>query len=166
MVFFCFFSFRLGIHKGLTGFAGIFLAALVAQSLSLISTGYTNFFTRVWDAWNMVSIWFSKTLISHGWFNSIVHFLTFYTILKYGSLNEKKNGEARLAVRRLRVESYWWFPDIQLRNFPNFLVENQRIFQMLWYIFEGPLTGHGHPSSFWKFAKMALINPCNVIQNL
>jgi len=43
----------LGIHKGLTGFAGIFLAALVAQSLSLISTGYTNFFTRVWNAWNM-----------------------------------------------------------------------------------------------------------------
>ena len=53
-IFFCTF-YRLGVHKGLTGFAGIFLAALVAQSLSLISTGYTNFFARVWNAWNMVS---------------------------------------------------------------------------------------------------------------
>ena len=45
----------MGIHQGLSGFAGIFLAALVAQSLSLISTGYTNFFSRVWSAWQMVS---------------------------------------------------------------------------------------------------------------
>ena len=57
----------MGIHQGLSGFAGIFLAALVAQSLSLISTGYTNFFSRVWSAWQMVSqllcIWTLSVII-------------------------------------------------------------------------------------------------------
>ena len=49
------FIFRIGLHQGLSGLSGIFLASLVAQSLSLISTGYTQFFTRIWTAWNMVS---------------------------------------------------------------------------------------------------------------
>ena len=38
--------------------------------------------------------------------------------------------------------------------------KTKRIFQMLWCIFEGCTTGHGHPSSFWKIAKLALFDPC------
>lgn len=46
--------FRLGLHHGLTGFPGLFLAAVAAQSFSLISTGYAEFFNTVWQALEMV----------------------------------------------------------------------------------------------------------------
>ena len=46
---------RLGIQHGLSGFAGLFLAGLTAQSLSLVSTGYNCLFSWAWNASKMVN---------------------------------------------------------------------------------------------------------------
>ena len=53
--FFFLFS-RLGNHHGLTGFPGLFLAALTAQSLSLVSTGYNKILTNLWNLLKVVRI--------------------------------------------------------------------------------------------------------------
>ena len=45
---------RLGNHHGLTGFPGLFLAALTAQSLSLVSTGYNKILTNLWNLLKVV----------------------------------------------------------------------------------------------------------------
>ena len=47
---------RLGNHHGLTGFPGLFLAALTAQSLSLVSTGYNKILTNLWNLLKVVRI--------------------------------------------------------------------------------------------------------------
>ena len=51
-----FLSSRLGNHHGLTGFPGLFLAALTAQSLSLVSTGYNKILTNLWNLLKVVRI--------------------------------------------------------------------------------------------------------------
>ena len=128
---FSLYFFRLGIHNGLTGFAGIFLAALVAQSLSLISTGYTNFFTRVWNAWNMVSIWFSKTLISHDWFNSIVLDISYHLEIWVTERKEKWRSKTGCQTSKSRVVlMISWY---SVAKFPKFSWTPRLIrFQLVW----------------------------------
>ena len=83
---------RLGSQHGLSGFAGLFPAALTAQSLSLVSTGYNGIFSWAWNASKMVS----STEIKIANFVDLFRQLIFF-VYEVGALGD---WAARAAVSR------------------------------------------------------------------